>query len=126
GGDCMPQHILIVGGGVGGTIVANLLARSLHRQEAEITLIDSTGQHAYMPGWLYLPFNQLSAQSDQLVRPERDLLNNHVHLVIGEVQKIDHKNRELHVRSEEHTSELQSPCNLVCRLLLEKKKTNTT
>src|SRR5205807_8316154 len=26
------------------------------------------------------------------------------------------------VRSEEHTSELQSPCNLVCRLLLEKKK----
>src|SRR5256885_10088416 len=28
----------------------------------------------------------------------------------------------LYVRSEEHTSELQSPCNLVCRLLLEKKK----
>src|SRR5256885_10346599 len=27
----------------------------------------------------------------------------------------------LHARSEEHTSELQSPCNLVCRLLLEKK-----
>src|SRR2546426_7816066 len=27
------------------------------------------------------------------------------------------------LRSEEHTSELQSPCNLVCRLLLEKKKT---
>src|SRR5256885_5528943 len=37
--------------------------------------------------------------------------------------------REVHaevlrrLRSEEHTSELQSPCNLVCRLLLEKKKT---
>src|SRR5256885_8675904 len=30
------------------------------------------------------------------------------------------------VRSEEHTSELQSPCNLVCRLLLEKKKKNST
>src|SRR5256885_10061513 len=28
-------------------------------------------------------------------------------------------------RSEEHTSELQSPCNLVCRLLLEKKKMGT-
>src|SRR5256885_12121953 len=28
------------------------------------------------------------------------------------------------IRSEEHTSELQSPCNLVCRLLLEKKKTS--
>src|SRR5256885_10262314 len=32
--------------------------------------------------------------------------------------------RERLVRSEEHTSELQSPCNLVCRLLLEKKKKN--
>src|SRR3989454_3718597 len=31
-----------------------------------------------------------------------------------------------YLRSEEHTSELQSPCNLVCRLLLEKKKKNNT
>src|SRR2546426_7871373 len=31
----------------------------------------------------------------------------------------------LETRSEEHTSELQSPCNLVCRLLLEKKKKKT-
>src|SRR5688500_19995988 len=30
--------------------------------------------------------------------------------------------RDREPRSEEHTSELQSPCNLVCRLLLEKKK----
>src|SRR2546426_2984873 len=33
-----------------------------------------------------------------------------------------HQHRARLVRSEEHTSELQSPCNLVCRLLLEKKK----
>src|SRR5256885_6206271 len=36
------------------------------------------------------------------------------HVVVDAVQ---------HQRSEEHTSELQSPCNLVCRLLLEKKTT---
>src|SRR2546426_5148137 len=34
----------------------------------------------------------------------------------------DHEERIGRLRSEEHTSELQSPCNLVCRLLLEKKK----
>src|SRR5205807_10040286 len=35
--------------------------------------------------------------------------------------------RATHIgRSEEHTSELQSPCNLVCRLLLEKKKKCST
>src|SRR2546426_6656428 len=33
-----------------------------------------------------------------------------------------HMPRMIQLRSEEHTSELQSPCNLVCRLLLEKKK----
>src|SRR5256885_8210441 len=33
-----------------------------------------------------------------------------------------HAPQRYRVRSEEHTSELQSPCNLVCRLLLEKKK----
>src|SRR6266850_7128906 len=32
------------------------------------------------------------------------------------------RDRSTPARSEEHTSELQSPCNLVCRLLLEKKK----
>src|SRR3989454_3653149 len=32
------------------------------------------------------------------------------------------RSRANNFRSEEHTSELQSPCNLVCRLLLEKKK----
>src|SRR5256885_7167668 len=36
--------------------------------------------------------------------------------------KIDVPAEGAKVRSEEHTSELQSPCNLVCRLLLEKKK----
>src|SRR5256885_6755503 len=36
------------------------------------------------------------------------------------------KGEQVYVRSEEHTSELQSPCNLVCRLLLEKKKKITT
>src|SRR5258708_10374547 len=36
-----------------------------------------------------------------------------------------HQHRLRRLRSEEHTSELQSPDHLVCRLLLEKKKTNT-
>src|SRR5256885_11013725 len=61
-------------------------------------------------------------------RDERDFLGVHrvvlaivyshadvVHGVAGDHARIQG-------RSEEHTSELQSPCNLVCRLLLEKKK----
>src|SRR5256885_12284246 len=53
------------------------------------------------------------------------------HLAVGEpVEEICRLAKALRtdliVRSEEHTSELQSPCNLVCRLLLEKKKTTHT
>src|SRR5256885_5178308 len=41
----------------------------------------------------------------------------------GRARRPERADRHLHRdRSEEHTSELQSPCNLVCRLLLEKKK----
>ena len=39
-----------------------------------------------------------------------------------EVHTMSTKGDKILDRSEEHTSELQSPCNLVCRLLLEKKK----
>src|SRR5256885_13277131 len=41
---------------------------------------------------------------------------------LAEGGRCDHRHAPVEVRSEEHTSELQSPCNLVCRLLLEKKK----
>src|SRR5256885_12595846 len=44
-------------------------------------------------------------------------------LVAGEWMSPTRRSRRVYriTRSEEHTSELQSPCNLVCRLLLEKK-----
>ena len=93
----MPQHVLIVGGGVGGTIVANLLARHLEPIDATVTLIESTGKHAYMPGWLYLPFNHEGLESDQIIRDERSLLNRHVQHIRGTVTGIDTQNRELRV-----------------------------
>src|SRR5260370_29972943 len=47
--------------------------------------------------------------------------------VVRVIQRVEEIAAELHlVRSEEHTSELQSHLNLVCRLLLEKKKQKTT
>src|SRR5256885_6248957 len=47
---------------------------------------------------------------------------------IVSLRRLKHLFRRVSVppRSEEHTSELQSPCNLVCRLLLEKKKKIST
>src|SRR5258708_27041340 len=56
--------------------------------------------------------------------PERvRLIENQLRFSSHERAAFDRRNH-LRVRSEEHTSELQSPDHLVCRLLLEKKKTN--
>src|SRR5256885_9961015 len=67
-------------------------------------------------------------------RPPRSTLFPYTTLFRSQLvrRRVDHRDgvRELFAgvdavagaRSEEHTSELQSPCNLVCRLLLEKKK----
>src|SRR2546426_1483444 len=59
--------------------------------------------------------SQASSQRDRLMQE-----------VAENTRLVSEISRELaRVRSEEHTSELQSPCNLVCRLLLEKKNKNT-
>src|SRR5256885_6909831 len=42
--------------------------------------------------------------------------------ILGVNKNVEIPSSQFEKRSEEHTSELQSPCNLVCRLLLEKKR----
>jgi len=81
------HEILILGGGVGGTLVANLLARKLNRQQAHITLIDRTGRHVYQPGWLYIPFG--GEPPERWERSERSLLSRKVDLVVGDARRID-------------------------------------
>src|SRR2546426_4421408 len=56
---------------------------------------------------------------EEVVRPEAQC-RHRIELAVARGQEYDRQLRRQ--RSEEHTSELQSPCNLVCRLLLEKKK----
>src|SRR5256885_3277615 len=49
----------------------------------------------------------------------------HIREEVEDERNLERQQSDRGDRSEEHTSELQSPCNLVCRLLLEKKKNNT-
>src|SRR5256885_2593941 len=75
-------------------------------------------------------FRSLEAIGDQRERVGRPERLAHRRIMRAEMHR--RPQRQPHVavaleqaRSEEHTSELQSPCNLVCRLLLEKKKKHT-
>lgn len=87
------QEIVVLGGGVGGTLVANLLARKLTRAQARITLIDRTGRHVYQPGWLYIPFG--GEPPEQIERDERRLISRRVTLVVGDVARINRDARAI-------------------------------
>src|SRR5256885_11031747 len=65
-------------------------------------------------------FNRYPKDLDELAPPEGDFIYPTARILDAWEQPIIYK----YTRSEEHTSELQSPCNLVCRLLLEKKNLN--
>src|SRR5256885_12349628 len=60
-------------------------------------------------------------RGDQLVRAALSICSN-IAEACGRGTVAEFRQFLLYARSEEHTSELQSPCNLVCRLLLENKK----
>src|SRR5256885_5396665 len=68
----------------------------------------------------YTTLFRSEAGGDRLTSPDEMLAAAH----LGTDAAIGFFGQRGHDRSEEHTSELQSPCNLVCRLLLEKKKKN--
>src|SRR5256885_6799462 len=72
------------------------------------------------------PYTTLFRSRDLELRQIRDFWQRRARLPRPRVRLPHPKTRSRKarapLRSEEHTSELQSPCNLVCRLLLEKKK----
>jgi sulfide:quinone oxidoreductase len=85
------QRVVVLGGGVGGTLAANLIARKLKRQiaagDAKVTVVDATGAHAYQPGYMYIAMG--GERAANLVRPERSLLDGNVELVVDQIVGID-------------------------------------
>src|SRR5256885_12737016 len=73
---------------------------------------------------LFRSRSRAKGRREQVVE-ELPLFVDLLRLLQGVGLSVDQSLQILASRSEEHTSELQSPCNLVCRLLLEKKKKNT-
>lgn len=89
----MPASIVVVGGGIGGLLTANLLAKRLDRTEATIALVDATGMHVFQPGWLYVALDQANAR--WLARDTRALLRREVRLVIDQASSIDVSRRSV-------------------------------
>jgi len=60
------KRIVILGGGTGGTIVANRLRRKYEPADVAVQVIDRDDRHLYQPGLLFVPFGL--ARTEQLVR----------------------------------------------------------
>jgi len=85
------QRVLVLGGGVGGTLVANLISRKLKKAidagDASVTVVDESGTHVYQPGFMYIAMG--GERASDLERPERSLLDQRVELVVGRIAAID-------------------------------------
>jgi sulfide:quinone oxidoreductase len=83
----MASRIVILGGGTGGTIMANRLRRALPPDEASIAVVDRDDEHVYQPGLLFVPFGL--ADADDLVRSRARQLHRDVELVRDEIERVD-------------------------------------
>lgn len=82
----MPKHLLILGAGTAGTLMANHLRRRLSRSEWRLTVVDRSDRHLYQPGLLFLPFG--TYEESQVIRPTRDFLPRGVEFRQAEVERI--------------------------------------
>lgn len=88
------KNVIILGGGVGGTIVANALAKRFTTSEVQVTLISDSSKHVYLPGLISIALGHDSPES--IARSERSLLSSKVRFLDCGAQKIEaNKNRVL-------------------------------
>ena len=81
------KKVVVLGGGTGGTLVANRLRRLLSRDAAQITVIDPDDEHVYQPGLLFVPFGRARAAS--LTRPRHRQFRDGVSFRQAAVDRVD-------------------------------------
>jgi sulfide:quinone oxidoreductase len=80
------KRIVILGGGLGGTMTANRLRRRFDADDAEIHVVDRDDRHVYQPGLIFVPFGL--AGPDEIVRPRRQQLHRGIVFHENEIEKV--------------------------------------
>jgi sulfide:quinone oxidoreductase len=84
------KHIVILGAGTAGTMMANHLHHKLPRKEWQIEIIDECEKHYYQPGYLFLPFDIY--EPDDIIKNIKDFIPKGVNLHTNRIRKIDADN----------------------------------
>ena len=80
------KHLLILGAGTGGTIMANKMRKVLDRSEWKITIVDQYQTHYYQPGFLFIPFGMYSRED--VIKPKSNFIPPGVDMVFSGIDKI--------------------------------------
>jgi sulfide:quinone oxidoreductase len=81
------HRIVILGGGTGGTIIANRLRRMYDSDRAEIVVVDRDDHHVYQPGLLFVPFGLADAR--EIVRSRSAQLHDGIEFRLSEIDAVD-------------------------------------
>jgi sulfide:quinone oxidoreductase len=83
----MKHHIVVLGGGTGGTLTANRLRRMYPEHLVTITVVDQDDEHVYQPGLLFVPFGL--ADSHDLVRSRQRQLHAGIDYHQSAIDRVD-------------------------------------
>ena len=89
------KRIVILGGGTGGTLVANRLRRAYRPDAAEIVVVDRDDKHVYQPGLLFVPFGL--ADTAKLTRPRWRQLRSGITFCQAGIDHVDTEHDAVHV-----------------------------
>lgn len=85
------NHLLILGAGTAGTMMANKMRAKLDETEWEMTVVDKEKTHYYQPGFLFIPFGLYDPE--RVTRPKADYLPDGVRTIWGEVEEVTPEER---------------------------------
>ena len=88
------KHVVILGAGTAGTMMANHLHHHLKHPDWEITIIDEREEHHYQPGYLFLPFDIYAPEDiiktiEEFIPKEVKLVNNNITRILPADNKIE-------------------------------------
>ena len=92
----MSKHLLILGAGTAGTMMANHLRRHLPKDEWRMTIVDRSEKHLYQPGFLFLPFGIY--EENQIVRQTADYLPAGFEFIQAEIDTITPEQHEVKLK----------------------------